>query len=116
MNTYSPEKYIELIKTTPNFHREISDEPKYSIGDVIKSSNLNPLGHTRFPRYARGKTGVVLENYGSCVFPDSLVASKEERPQYVYLVQFTAKELWGEQAGNFTVNLSLFDDYIEGKV
>lgn len=115
MKTFSPETYIEMIETTPVYHRTISQPPKYQPGDVILTANLNPESHTRLPRYARSKKGRVLDNYGACVFPDSLVASKEENPQHVYLVQFSAKELWGDAAGNFTVNLSLFDEYIVGK-
>lgn len=115
MKTYSPETYIEMIETTPVYHRAITDTPKYQPGDTVLTANLNPESHTRLPRYARAKKGVIVDNYGACVFPDSLVASKEEDPQYVYLVKFSAKELWGENAGNFTVHLSMFDDYIVGK-
>ncbi|KOG03530.1 Nitrile hydratase [Pseudomonas syringae pv. aceris] len=57
---------------------------------------------------------MILEHYGAQVFPDTLVSDNDENPQHVYLVRFSAKELWGEGAGNFNVNVSLFEDYIAG--
>ena len=115
MNTYSPQGYLDLITTPPNYHRDIENAPEYQPGDTITTHNLNPLSHTRLPRYARGKKGVIVANYGACVFPDALVAEQQEKPQYVYLVKFSAAELWGENSENFSVHLSVWSDYIQGK-
>lgn len=115
MNTYSPQCYLDLITTPPNYHRPVDVAPQYQPGDTIITQNLNPLSHTRLPRYARGKKGVIVANYGACVFPDALVAHQQEKPQYVYLVKFSAAELWGETNDNFSVHLSVWSDYIQGK-
>ena len=116
MLTYTKEEYIDMIRTPPDFHREMSTEPKYKVGDIIRSSNLNPVGHTRFPRYARSKTGEVVEYFGACVLPDSVAKDMtDENPQHLYLVKFSAKELWGPEAAGFYVYVSLFDEYIEAK-
>jgi len=33
--------------------------PKFAPGDQIQVRNINPVRHTRLPRYVRGKRGVV---------------------------------------------------------
>ena len=33
--------------------------PRYAIGQRVRARKMNPIGHTRLPRYARGRTGVV---------------------------------------------------------
>ena len=33
--------------------------PRYRVGDRVITRNIHPLGHTRLPRYARSKRGVV---------------------------------------------------------
>jgi hypothetical protein len=43
------------------------------------------------------------------------VQKNDEDPQHLYLVSFNAKELWGDEAGNFSVNVSLFENYIAEK-
>ena len=32
---------------------------------------MNPVGHTRSPRYARGKTGTIAHDQGVFAFPDT---------------------------------------------
>jgi nitrile hydratase subunit beta len=39
--------------------REVSNAPRFAKGQSIATRNLNPEGHTRLPRYARGKRGVI---------------------------------------------------------
>ena len=31
--------------------------PRFKVGQRVRARNINPTGHTRLPRYARGKTG-----------------------------------------------------------
>ena len=50
--------------------------------------NFNPTGHTRLPRYARGKIGVVEAVHEGFVFPDSNAHGEGENPQRVYTVVF----------------------------
>ena len=48
------------------------------------------------------------------VFPDTNAQRLGEKPQHVYSVRFTARELWGEQAKpKDTVVVALWDDYLE---
>ncbi len=80
----------------------------------MRAKNINPRGHTRLPRYARGRTGVVARDHGVFVFPDSSAADQGEQPQHLYSVRFAARELWGEEArAGESVLIDLFEDYLE---
>jgi nitrile hydratase len=84
------------------------------VGQLVRAHNINPIGHTRLPRYARGKTGTVDRDHGVYVFPDTNAHFQGEKPQHVYSVRFTARELWGEQAApRDAVYIDLWDDYLE---
>ncbi len=88
--------------------------PRFHVGQAVRARNLNPLGHTRLPRYARGRQGAVDRDHGVFVFPDSNAHFLGEKPQHVYSVRFPARELWGEQASpRDSVYLDLWDDYLE---
>lgn len=89
-------------------------KPRYSIGQQVRARNINPVGHTRLPRYARGRTGVVERDHGVQLFPDTEVYGRGENPQHVYSVRFAARELWGVQASaRDSVYLDLWEDYLE---
>ncbi len=83
-------------------------------GDRVSVRNLHPATHTRLPRYARGKAGVVEADRGVFCFNDTNAHGEGHKPQHVYGVRFAARELWGEQASPAdTLYLDLFEDYIE---
>jgi nitrile hydratase len=96
-------------------HRvDVDVPPRFKAGDAVVCRNINPLGHTRLPRYARGKRGVVDRDYGVHVFPDAHAAGRGKQPQHVYSVRFTAQELWGSEAsGRDRVYIDLWDDYLD---
>ena len=88
--------------------------PRFKVGDRVRARNLNPEGHTRLPRYARGKTGTIVIDHGVYAFPDTSAHGQGEKRQHVYAVRFTARELRGEAASSRdSVHLDLFDDYLE---
>lgn len=88
--------------------------PKCRPGDAITVRNLNPVGHTRLPRYVRGKHGVVEQDHGVFVFPDTSAHGGGEKPQHVYSVRFDSRELWGDAAGSSShLYIDLWDDYID---
>ena len=88
--------------------------PRFALGDRVRAKNLNPHGHTRLPRYARGHVGVIVASHGAHVFPDSHAHGRGEDPQPLYTVRFTARELWGEAANpKDSVSLDLWEPYLE---
>jgi len=72
---------------------------RFAPGDEIVARNINPTGHTRLPRYARGRAGVVDRDHGVFVFADSHAMGEGPQPQHLYSVRFAARELWGPEAG-----------------
>jgi nitrile hydratase len=87
--------------------------PRYSPGDRVRVRDVNPPGHTRMPRYARGRRGVVDRFLSAQTLPDDLVAGRGEHLRPVYAVRFTAHELWGEGASpRDTVVIDLWEDYL----
>ena len=88
--------------------------PSFKVGQRVRARNIHPTGHTRLPRYARGKDGVVTRDHGVYVFPDTNAHFQGEKRQHVYSVRFTARELWGPQASpHDSVHLDMWDDYLE---
>jgi nitrile hydratase len=96
-------------------HRvDVDVPPKFEPGDRVRTRNIHPLGHTRLPRYARDKVGVVDRDHGVHVFPDAHAAGLGKKPQHVYSVRFTMRELWGPEASaRDRVYIDLWDDYLE---
>ena len=94
--------------------RETGAAPLFQVGQQVRARNMNPTGHTRLPRYARGKVGTINRDHGVHVFPDTNAHFLGENPQHVYSVRFTARELWGEQASpRDAVYIDMWDDYLD---
>jgi len=90
--------------------------PRFKVGQSVRARNINPAGHTRLPRYTRGKRGTIVRDEGVFNFPDTDAEgfSLDVKPQHVYTVRFPARELWGGQAGALdTIHVSLWEDYLE---
>ncbi len=87
---------------------------RFRVGDRVRARNLNPAGHTRTPRYAHGRLGVVRRDWGVFTFPDTNAHHAGMHPQHVYSVEFTARELWGKPAAaRERVLIDLWEDYLE---
>ena len=88
--------------------------PHFKVGQHVRGRNMHPAGHTRLPRYARGKSGTIVRDHGVYVFPDTNAHFLGEKRQHVYSVRFAARELWGESASpRDFVHLDMWDDYLE---
>ena len=88
--------------------------PLFKVRQRVRARNINPTGHTRLPRYARGKIGVIIRDHGVYLFPDTNAHFQGEKRQHVYSVRFAARELWGKDASpRDSVHLDMWDDYLE---
>jgi len=85
---------------------------RFAAGDWVRTRNLHPEGHTRIPRYARGRIGEIVMVHGVHVFPDSSAHGKGDDPQWLYNVRFTAQELWGKDSPD-NVMIDLWEPYLE---
>jgi nitrile hydratase subunit beta len=100
--------------TAPYSYERPAAAPAFAVGDRVRARNLNPPGHTRLPRYVRGRTGVIERLHGAHVFPDRHAHGEGEDPHALYSVRFTARELWGPEASDRdTIRLDLWEPYLE---
>lgn len=91
-------------------------DPRFGVGDEVRARNLHPRGHTRLPRYARGKRGTVMADNGVWSLQDT--DETGHRPgifrQHVYNVRFAGQELWGDRAApRDVVYIDMWEEYIE---
>jgi nitrile hydratase beta subunit len=88
--------------------------PRFAVGDRVVTRNVHPAGHTRLPRYARGKHGQIDRLHGIHTFPDANAHGRGPQPQPLYSVRFDAEELWGPSAdGRGAVYLDLWQSYLD---
>jgi nitrile hydratase subunit beta len=86
----------------------------FAVGDKVRARNLHPAGHTRLPRYVRGRVGMIERVHGAHVFPDTHAHTGDDDPRWLYLVRFESRELWGPDAGKRdSVSLDLWEPYLE---
>ena len=85
---------------------------RFAPGDRVRTRTVDPPGHTRLPRYARGKRGVVDRFHGADTLPDASAHGRgpSPEPQAVYHVRFAAADLFGD--GDHTVTVELWQDYL----
>jgi nitrile hydratase len=108
------ERVPAIVAARGTFQRPVNTPPRFAIGERVRAKKINPAGHTRLPRYARGNVGVVDRVHGAHVFPDSNAHFQGENPQHLYSVRFSARELWGEvAAARDAVYIDLWEDYLE---
>jgi nitrile hydratase subunit beta len=93
---------------------DVAVAARFQVGQRVRGRNINPVTHTRLPRYARGKLGTIERDHGVFLFADTNAHFQGEKPQHLYSVRFTALELWGEQAAaRDSVYVNLWDDHLE---
>jgi nitrile hydratase subunit beta len=102
-----------LAKGAPT-ERPQDAPPCFKIGDGVRARVINPSGHTRLPRYVRGRRGKVEAVRGTHVFPDSNAAGRGEDPQWLYSVAFDAMEVWGPEArSGDEIRIDMWEPYLE---
>jgi len=103
-----------MIAGGASARRNVRIKPAFAAGQHVRARNMNPAGHTRLPRYARGKSGAIVRDHGVFVFPDTRAHFQGDKPQHVYSVRFDARELWGgDRNPRDAVYLDLWEDYLE---
>ena len=109
----APDVPAVLAKGGP-CNRPVTVPARFATGERVRTKNFNPTGHTRLPRYARDKVGVIDAVREGFVFPDSNAHGRGENPQWVYTVVFDAAEIWGEGADpTLTISIDAWESYLE---
>ena len=100
--------------TRSSFYRQQQGPQKFQPGDRVRTLNIHPKTHTRLPRYARDKIGVVELCHGCHMYPDSVATDKGDNPQWLYTVVFDSRELWGPDADpTLKISIDAFEPYLE---
>lgn len=108
----TPADVVALLRADDSYQRAATTEPRFRVGDEVVVKNEHPEGHTRCPRYTRGRRGVIQKHHGVHVFQDDQPADAGE--QHLYTVMFTARELWGERGNeNDRINAELWEFHLE---
>ena len=100
--------------TRGSFFRQPQGPARFKTGDLVRTKNIHPKTHTRLPRYARGKVGVVERESGCHMFPDTVAIDQGDCPQWLYTVVFDNREIWGPDADpTVRVSIDAFEAYLE---
>jgi nitrile hydratase subunit beta len=108
------EQVAAMIARGTPYERPAQEPSRFGVGDRVVARNMHPTGHTRLPRYARGKRGVIDRRHGVFVLPDANAHGEGERPEWLYTVRFSGRELWGEEADPMlSVSIDAWESYLE---
>lgn len=87
---------------------------RFVTGQSVRARVMNPEGHTRLPRYVRGRVGVIESLYPAFPLPDRNGRDGDPTPENLYCVRFDGQELWGDAAGpRHAVLIDLWECYLE---
>lgn len=113
--SYSADDIVRMLDEGATTRVDPPTRPcAFAAGQRIVTRNLNPLTHTRLPRYCRGKRGEIVRIHGMYALPDRRALGDVSTPEYCYSVRFTMRELWGEEgAAQDSLLIDLWDSYID---
>ena len=105
---------VDAGMTRMSFFRQQQGPARFKPGDRVRTRNINPLGHTRLPRYARDKVGTVELIHGCHAYPDAVASGRGDDPQWLYTVVFDGREIWGPDAEpGLTISIDAFEPYLD---
>jgi nitrile hydratase len=114
MPLLTADRVAATVHVSRGFRMSVDLPARFSPGDRVRTRNRHPLGHTRLPRYARGRVGVIDRDHGVFVFADASGDGLGQIPQHVYSVRFSARELWGPDADpRHAIYIDLWDDHLD---
>ncbi len=110
----APEAVPGILARGGPTERASGKPARFQVGQRVRALNIQPTGHTRLPRYLRGKVGVIGLDHGLHVFADSNAHFQGEDAQHLYNVVFDVAEVWGPAARyKGQVRADLWDAHLE---
>lgn len=104
---------VPLLSRGFPYERPAPAPARFAVGHRVRTRNDHPPGHTRLPRYIRGRDGVVEVVHGVHVLPDASDANTEV-PDWLYGIRFDATTLWGRNADpNSEIVVDCWESYLE---
>jgi nitrile hydratase beta subunit len=90
------------------------EAPRFAVGNAVRVRDLHFAGHTRCPRYVRGRRGVVVRIDPAAPIPELEAHRRERVLDPTYGVRFEAGELWSDAAeAHAPVHVDLYEHYLE---
>jgi nitrile hydratase subunit beta len=93
--------------------REAPGPARFTVGERVRARLINPVTHTRLPRYVRGRVGTVVAVHGAHVLPDTNALGQGECPAWLYGLRFDARDLWGDDTTASAVHVDCWEPYLE---
>jgi len=94
--------------------RREAKTPHFSIGGRVRVREVDRPGHTRVPKYVRGRSGVVIHVAPRFSYPDAKAHALPRRKEPTYHVEFRATELWtNAENTNDRIVVDLWESYLE---
>ncbi len=94
--------------------RPVDTAPSFVVGQKVRTLNINPVGHTRLPRYARAKIGVVEACRGLSFIQTTTPMGVAKIRNGFYTVVFDGEEIWaGGATPTLTVSIDAWESYLE---
>lgn len=88
--------------------------PRFALGARVRVREVHQPGHTRVPRYVRGRSGTVVHVAPPFAYPDASAHGLPGRSEPTYHVEFAVAELWGADAeADDAVVVDLWETYLE---
>lgn len=108
------EQVAPALAAGTRYEREPDTPARFAAGDGVRMRVINPVTHTRLPRYVRGKVGTVERVHGVFVLPDTNAHGQGENPQWLYTIRFRGDVLWGPEADpTLSVSVDAWESYLE---
>ncbi len=108
------EMLLSVIQAGVSPERDVEAPRRFESGDRVIAAGTTAAGHTRLPRYVRGKQGVVARLDKAFVYPETNVEGAGENPEWCYCVRFEADEVWGDGAeAGAPVYVDVWESYLE---
>jgi nitrile hydratase len=107
-----PEDVVPVLSRGGPVERPAPRDAAFAVGDAVRTINIHPTAHTRLPRYARARNGIIAAVHGCHVFADTHAATGDEDPQWLYSVRFEAAELWGPDTTASAVFVDCWEPYL----
>jgi nitrile hydratase len=88
--------------------------PRYVVGDAVRVRDDGFAGHTRCPRYVRGRRGTIVAVEAAAPTPELEAHAGEKVDEAIYAVRFDSAELWGDAADEHScVHVDLYEHYLD---
>jgi nitrile hydratase beta subunit len=101
-------------RANPDDARKEPGTPRFALGARVRVRDVHQPGHTRVPRYVRGRSGVVVHVAPPFAYPDANAHGLPGRLEPTYHVEFATAELWADDAEEAdSVVVDLWETYLE---